>query len=160
MSEQHNQRAKEILSTIRYATIATASKDGKPWNTPVAHTFDEELNIYWVSDRENRHSRNVRENENVAIVIYSSMVPAGSEWGVYFEATATELNDPKEILAMRRIKKGPDYQAEPGEFTGDAVRRVYKAVPSAAWMNDAEEPNGVFIRDYRVAIPLEALKNK
>jgi len=43
---------------------------------------------------------------------------------------------------------------------GDAIRRVYKAIPSAAWMNDAEEPNGVFIRDYRVEIPLESLKNK
>lgn len=158
MSETHNLRAKEILSTIRYATIATASKDGKPWNTPVAHTFDDNLNLYWVSDKENRHSKNVRENENIAIVIYSSTVAAGSEAGVYFEAKAVELNDPEEILKMRRIKKGQDYEGSPGEFLGDAVRRVYKATLLSAWMNEAEYDGDTFVRDYRVEIPLASLK--
>ncbi len=158
MSEYHNQRAKNILATIRYATIATASKAGKPWNTPVAHTFDDNLNLYWVSDKENQHSRNVRENVDIAIVIYSSTVPAGSEEGVYFEAKAVELSDPDEIRFMRRIKKGADYDEPADAFLGDAVRRVYKATIVSAWMNDAEEHDGVFVRDYRVEIPLESLK--
>ncbi|HTE22270.1 MAG TPA: pyridoxamine 5'-phosphate oxidase family protein [Candidatus Limnocylindria bacterium] len=105
MSDYHNKRAKEILQKIIYATIATASKDGKPWNSPVRHTYDKDLNIYWFSDKEGHHSRNVRQNENVFIVIYDSTVPEGQGEGVYFEAKAYEVNDPEEIRHARLIKK-------------------------------------------------------
>lgn len=159
MSDYHNKRAAEILHNIRYATIATASKDGKPWNSPVAHEYDNQGNIYWFSDKQNQHSQNVRENENVFIVIYDSTVPEGDGEGVYIEAKAVELTNPEEILSVRKIKKGEDYEGKPNDFLGDAVRRVYKAIPQRVWMNDAEVKGGVFIRDYRVDVPLEAIRN-
>ncbi|MGE5309450.1 MAG: pyridoxamine 5'-phosphate oxidase family protein [Sphaerimonospora mesophila] len=158
MSDYHNKRAVEILRKIRYATIATADRSGKPWNSPVAHEYDNQLNIYWFSDKENQHSRNVRENEDVFIVIYDSTVPEGDGEGVYIEAKAEELTDPNEILSVRQIKKGENYKGSPGEFFGDAIRRVYKAVPQRVWMNDAEVKEGVFLRDYRVNIPLKAMR--
>jgi len=49
MSDYHNKRAKEILSTILYATVATASSSGKPWNSPVADFWDDKFNLYWFS---------------------------------------------------------------------------------------------------------------
>jgi hypothetical protein len=151
-------RAKTILEKIRYATIATVSKDGKPWNSPVTHEYDEDLNIYWSSDKNNQHSKNVRENPEVFIVIYDSTVPEGEGVGLYIEATATEVIDPDEITFARRIKKGPAYGRPADDFLGDAVRRVYKAVPKRVWLNDAEMLDGVFIRDYRVEISLNELK--
>lgn len=157
MSEQHTARAKEILEKIIYATIATVSVDGKPWNSPVRHCFDEDMNIYWFSDKQNQHSQNVRANEDVFIVIYDSTVPEGDGEGVYFQAKAVELSDPEQIRLVRRIKKGEDKDA-PDDFMGEAIRRVYKATPVRAWMNDAEVSNGVFLRDYRVEIPLNELK--
>jgi len=159
MSDYHNKRAAEILRKIRYATIATASKDGKPWNSPVAHEYDNQGNVYWFSDKQNQHSQNVRENENVFIVVYDSTVPEGDGEGVYIEAKAVELTVPEEILSVRKIKKGEDYEGKPNDFLGDAVRRVYKAIPQRVWMNDAEVEGGVFIRDYRVDVPLEAIRN-
>lgn len=157
MSDYHNNRAKEILQKIIYATIATAGKDGKPWNSPVRHVYDDELNVYWFSDKENQHSKNVRDNEDVFIVVYDSTVPEGDGEGVYIQAKAVELNDPEEIRLARRIKKGVDMDA-PDDFMGDAVRRVYKAVPQRVWMNDAEVTDGVFIRDYKVEIPLDVIR--
>jgi nitroimidazol reductase NimA-like FMN-containing flavoprotein (pyridoxamine 5'-phosphate oxidase superfamily) len=159
MSGYHNKQAAEILRKIRYATIATAGKDGKPWNSPVAHEYDNQCNIYWFSDKQNQHSQNVRENEDVFIVIYDSTVPEGDGEGVYIEAKAVELTDPKEILSIRKLKKGENYEGKPNDFLGDAVRRIYKAVPQRIWMNDAEVKDGVFIRDYRVEIPLEMVKD-
>lgn len=157
MSDYHHKRAVEILRRIRYATIATASKDNKPWNSPVAHEYDSQLNVYWFSDKQNQHSKNVRENENVFIVIYDSTVPEGEGEGVYIEAKAVELTDPEEILSVRKIKKGEDYDGKPNEFLGDAIRRVYKAVPQRIWMNTAEITDGIFIRDYRVELSLDAV---
>ncbi|HEY1645278.1 MAG TPA: hypothetical protein VGF75_02735, partial [Candidatus Saccharimonadales bacterium] len=114
-------------------------------------------NIYWFSDKEGQHSRNVRGNGKVFIVIYDSTVPEGKGEGVYFQADVVELSDPEEIRLVRSIKKGEDMDA-PDDFMGDAVRRVYKATPQKVWMNDAEVTDGVFIRDYRVDIDLEQLK--
>lgn len=157
MSNYHTARAKEILEKIIYATVATVSSDGQPWNSPVRHVYDRELNIYWFSDKESQHSRNIRENENVLIVIYDSTVPEGDGEGVYIQAKAHELNDPKVVSFARRIKKGPGLD-EPDDFIGDAVRRVYKAIPQKIWTNDAEIHDGTFIKDYRVEIPLGKLR--
>jgi hypothetical protein len=158
MSDYHNKRAKEILEKIQYATIATVSAEGKPWNSPVRHEYDNDLNIYWFSDKQNQHSQNVRANENVFIVIYDSTVPEGDGEGIYIEARARELADPEEILFARRIKKGSDYTGSSDDFLGDAVRRVYKAVPQLMWMNDAEIKDGMFVRDYRVEVSVDILK--
>lgn len=158
MNVSNNKRAVEILRQIKYATVATASKDGKPWNSPVACVHDNRLNLYWFSDKEGRHSQNVHENEDVFIVIYDSTVPEGDGEGVYIEAKAVELTDPEEILRARKIKKGEGYDGSADDFLGDAVRRVYKATPQRIWMNDAEVKDGVFIRDYRVEVSLEAIQ--
>lgn len=155
MNEYHTKRAIEIIKQIQYATIATASKVGKPWNSPVAHEWDSSLNIYWFSDKENQHSKNIRENEDVFIVIYDSTVPEGEGEGVYIEAKATEVNDPDEVTRIRKIKKGESYDRPPSDFLDDAVRRVYKAVPTAIWMNDAEVNDGIFIKDFRVELSLD-----
>jgi hypothetical protein len=154
----YTHRAKEILEHIIYATIATADKNGQPWNSPVRHVYDKDLNIYWFSDKGGQHSKNVRENNNVFIVIYDSTVPEGDGEGVYIQAKAYEITDPEEITHARRIKKGTDYNRPADDFLGDAVRRVYKAIPERVWMNADETKDGVFIKDYRVEIPLEELR--
>lgn len=155
LGNDHTKRAIDILNKIRYATVATVCKDGKPWNSPVAYVHDSQLNIYWFSDKENQHSKNAREHGDVFIVIYDSTAPEGSGAGVYVEAKAVELTSPSEILFARRLRKGVDYQGSPGEFLGSATRRVYKAVPQRIWTNDTEVKDGVFLRDYRVELPIE-----
>lgn len=157
MSEYHQRRAAEIIRQVQYATLATVTPEGTPWNSPVKHEYDSDLNIFWFSDKEGQHSKNVRANGKVFIVIYDSTVPEGEGEGVYIQAEVTELNDPDEISYARRIKKGPDKDS-PDDFMGDAIRRVYKATPQSVWMNDSDEKEGIFIRDYRVVIDLDELK--
>jgi uncharacterized protein YhbP (UPF0306 family) len=65
MYEQLNKRAKEIIELILYITIATVSKDGTPWNSPVYSAFDEDYNFYWASDQNGQHSKNIAENDKV-----------------------------------------------------------------------------------------------
>lgn len=160
MSNHHVKQVKQILETIKYATLATITPEGKPWNSPVASIVDEEFNVYWFSDKEGQHSINVRANGEVFIVVYDSTVPWGQGEGVYIQAKAYELNDPDEIRTARRIKKGPDADDSPEEFLGDGVRRVYKAVPQKVWMNDDITADGKFIKDIRVEVPLEQLRSR
>ncbi len=157
MSEQYTYRAKEIIDKIAYATIATSSPDGQPWNSPVYYNHDEKMNIYWVSDKNGQHSKNIKENSRVFIVLYDSTATEGEGVGVYIQAVASQVTDPNEILKVRRIKKGSHFQQSPDDFLGGSIRYMYKAVPEKIWLNEAEVVDGAFIRDYRVEISIDKL---
>lgn len=165
MSDFHDKRAAEIIQQILYITIASVGADGQPWNSPVYSGFDKELNFYWSSDKESQHSRNVRANGKVFLVIYDSTAKEGTGEGVYIQAEASELGEDKEILAARRLaqtRKGQldEVQSnEPIKFSGSAVRRVYKATPVKAWMNDVElDGNKKYLHDIRIEVPLGKLR--
>ena len=89
--------ARQIIGNIKYITIATASADGVPWNTPVYSAFDSDYNFYWASDQESQHSRNIAANPQVLLAIYDSTVPEGTGRGVYVQARATRLETDADI---------------------------------------------------------------
>ncbi|MEK6848204.1 MAG: pyridoxamine 5'-phosphate oxidase family protein [Nanoarchaeota archaeon] len=148
------------ISKILYITIATSTKDGVPWNSPVYSAFDKDYNFFWASDQNAQHSKNIRENNNVFLVIYDSTVPEGQGEGVYVEAKAYELSDKKDIAHALsrldgRVNKKPH---SPSQFLGNMPRRVYKAVPEKIWVNDDGEINGNYI-DVRIEVDLLDEKN-
>ena len=166
MSDFHNKRAAEIINKVLYITIASVSKDSQPWNSPVYSGFDEDLNFYWSSDKESQHSKNVRDNGKVFLVIYDSTAPESTGEGVYVQAKAQELGENDEIQVARRVTQTRKGQAdelserEYEKFSGSAVRRVYKAVPQKAWMNDVElDKDNKYIRDIRVEVPIDILRS-
>lgn len=157
MDKQLIKKAKEIISKILYITIATVTEDGKPWNSPVYSAYDEHYNFYWVSWKDNQHSKNIAENEDVFLVIYDSRVPEGTGEGVYVQAKAHELIDQQEIekaLSLLYARKNQDPKKRKAEeFLGDYPRRVYKAIPEKVWINASKRINGNYI-DKRVEINL------
>lgn len=153
------EKAKDIISKILYITIATANKKGDPWNTPVYSAFDEDYNFYWASDQNGQHSKNIKDNPSVFIVIYDSTVPEGTGEGVYIKAKASVLTERSEIeKALKyldgRVNKKKDPDKRPLEFLGDKPRRVYKAIPEEVWINDDGNIDGHYI-DVRVEVKLK-----
>lgn len=158
MEDSNVTKAHKIIEKILYITIATASKDGVPWNSPVYSAYDKNYNFYWASWRENQHSKNIRENNNIFIVIYDSTVPEGTGEGVYIQAKAYMLTNPKEIehalgYLDGRVNKKKDLKTRISQFRGDKPRRVYQAVPEKVWMNDVGDVNGEYI-DKRIEVDL------
>ena len=151
----NEEKVKAIIAKIIYITIATVSKDGKPWNTPVYSAYDEKFNFFWASWKENEHSKNVQNNGDVFLVIYDSTAPEGTGEGVYVKAKAYELTDPKEIEHAMKYLYGRKNKAprKVDEFLDDYPRRVYKAVPEKFWINGDGEVNGNFV-DTRVEVKL------
>src|SRR5579872_1353729 len=151
-------KARGILEKILYITIATASKNGLPWNSPVYSAFDESYNFYWASDQSGQHSKNIAENNNVFLVIYDSTAPEGTGEGVYVRAKAFMLTEDDEIRnALKyldgRVSKQKDPTTRVSEFQGDMPRRVYKAVPEKFWVNGDGDVNGHYI-DIRTEVNL------
>jgi len=162
--ENKAEKAEEISKEIRYLVIATSSKDGKPWISPVFYAFDDDYNLYWVSSKNSRHSELIRENPKVAVVIFNSTKGEGKGDAVYIEANVQELTDEKEIEeAMKfydsRASKPELRVKDPQNVVGEKEWRLYKATPKMVFKSsDPVEVNGQRI-DTRNQIDLSKLKD-
>jgi general stress protein 26 len=143
-----NEKAKAVLDSISYITVATVSNDSQAWNTPVASfRFDNDYTFYWASWQDNQHSKNIRANGKAFVVVYDS-TPTNSQpsAGVYMRGQALELTDEQEVMQAAQVFKDDPYNPSDGkQYLGSYPRRIYKFVPQQVWMNDDSEVNGSFI---------------
>jgi general stress protein 26 len=143
-----NDKAKSILDSINYITVATVDKDSQPWNTPVAgFHFDSDYTLYWASWRQNQHSKNIQANSKAFVVVYDS-TPANGQpsAGVYIQGEAFELTEEQEVMQAALVFKDDPYNPSDGkQYLGDYPRRIYKFVAEKVWMNDEDKVNGNFI---------------
>ena len=162
MSDFHNKKAAEIIKKILYITLATVSKVGQPWNSPLYSAFDKDLNFYWFSDHKSVHSSNIKNNNKVFCVIYDSTMKEGTGEGVYFIGKAYEILHDDKILASLKImdeRVGKQKERSAEKFKGANPLRVYKVVPVKFWMNDDEKDiNGKYVKDIKIEVPIDILK--
>jgi hypothetical protein len=155
---QHNDDLRAVvgrlLDAIEFATIATVSSAGSPWNSPV-YFAREEATFYWISRANAQHSINIGDNGRAFIAIYDSTREDKSGAAAYIEAEARELIDDVEIAAalasLYRRKRKP--APTPDGFRAPAAQRVYAAVARQAWTNVVHIDGGV-PWDERVSISL------
>lgn len=151
---QPNDKAKVVFNSVSYITIATVSRDGQPWNTPVAaFRFPNDYTLYWASWHDNQHSKNIRANGKTFIAVYDS-TPADSKpsAGVYILAEAKELTDEQEVMEAAKVFGDDPYNPSDGmQYLGAKPRRIYKAIPQKLWMNGDSEVDGNFV-DIRVEV--------
>ncbi len=161
MSEFYITKLVGILSEIQYATLATVSDDGDPYNAPVFTAYDDILNFYWSSSPSSQHSQNITHNGKVFIVIYKSVVAQGTGWGAYIKATATTASSQETMTAVQLLgrRRGRPFTGME-HFGPDGPQKIYKATPTHIWINDAKkDANGEYIADYREEISIDALRN-
>lgn len=163
MNDFYSSKVIEIIKQIQYATLASVSSNGDPYNAPVYTAYDKDMVFYWSSSVESQHSQNIAENGKVYMVIYDSTVPQGTGWGVYIRAEATEVVVPKEAeraLGLLGDRRGRIFDKKITDVI-EGGHRVYKATPKALWINDAEQDaNGEFVKDYRAVVDLGKITEK
>lgn len=154
------EKARKILEENIYCVIASSSKNGEPWISPVFYGYDEDYNIYWISDKDSKHSDLIRSNPQVSIAIFNSQLPEGKADCVYLQANVEEINNSEEAEKAYRIR---DKRAKVEEFkvksvkevTGDGQWRVYKATPyNVSKLGKGEQINGQYV-DKRYEIELK-----
>lgn len=149
-------KLRAITKQINYATLATVTATGEPWNTPVYFASDDELTIYWGSHVNSQHSKNVRENGQAFIVIYNSTVLPGTGEGVYIKARCEMIEDPADIArAYELIQKRrlPIPYWDMSAIEGGNSIGLFRATPEKIWMNDGSEVDGTYI-DIRKEVEL------
>jgi len=142
--------ARELIAANRYMTLATADAAGRPWISPVWYAPDGR-GFLWISRPDARHSRNLAERREVAIVIYDSTVSPTERQALYIEAVAEQLDGESRDAAVARYS---EHSVGTGlerltveEVTNSSPLRMYRAAVTAAFMLEDE-------RDFRIAVEL------
>lgn len=91
---------KDLIGRTQYLVLATSGDDG-PWVAPVEPIADEDLNFYFFSTSDARHSRHIEAGGQVAAVMFATEQPEYTPTlnanlnAVQMECTARKL-DPAE----------------------------------------------------------------
>ena len=146
----HAADARRIVDSNVYMTLATADADGRPWASPVWFAHDGYRRLLWVSKPEARHSRNLADRPQAAVVIFDSTVAEGVAEAVYLEVEAGQVSEEEEerciaVFSRRSAELGwPGWSVE--DVRPPARLRLYVARATAHFVLG---PN-----DERIAVSL------
>jgi uncharacterized protein YhbP (UPF0306 family) len=93
----------EVLEKGYLMSLATVDGGGV-WVSDVIYIFDNDLNIYWMSDPEARHSQAVLQNKKIAGTVTIS-VQGEDNLGIQFEGTAEKIEGAHHDLVVKHFLK-------------------------------------------------------
>jgi nitroimidazol reductase NimA-like FMN-containing flavoprotein (pyridoxamine 5'-phosphate oxidase superfamily) len=129
--------ARAIIDSNRFMALATADADGVPWASPVWYAQRGYRELFWASSPEARHSQNLAERPELAIVIFDSHEP-GSWKAVYLSGVAEQLADVDEgieVYARRSAEQGLDVWTRE-DVLPPAKHRLYRATVHESYVLD------------------------
>lgn len=106
------------LEKNRLMTLATSSGN-IPWAATVFFAYEQDLNVYFLSEEETRKIQNILKNTKVAATIDRDQPGSGKVRGIQLEGVAEVCKAPSVFLA--RYSWAKDYLA---------TSRIYKITPS------------------------------
>ena len=114
------------VPTMQLATV----RSGKPWIATVYFVADDELNVYWLSWPERRHSRELMENTSVAgaIVVKTDQPVIGIQF-TGFAKEVTNLNTVKRVMKLYVAKYNKGEKFYDAAKSGLNKHHMYKLVP-------------------------------
>src|SRR5881396_2638560 len=110
-------------------SLATVSARGRAHINHMYFAWDDAFNVYWISDRDSLHSRNLAKNGSAAITIYASnQVWGRPDRGIQLFGTARTTKDREALRSYERRFRG--FDAESNDLP------VYRFRPRAMKMFD------------------------
>lgn len=129
----------ELLAGNRYMVLSTADASGRPWASPVWFAPDGDDGFLWISRPDTRHSLNIAERPEIAIVIFDSSKPPAERQGLYIEAVAGFAGD--ELVgtySSHSVSQGLGELTLAEVTPPDGPFRLYRAAASEMWMLEDE----------------------
>lgn len=119
---------REYLPNIIHMSVASCA-DNKPYVWEVHYVYDDDLNFYFRSKPDRRHSIEVEKNPTVAGNIVTQHGLEDAVQGVYFEGRCEKLEivdelSPAYTRYCERFGTGPDILAEATEDTGHGFYKI------------------------------------
>ncbi|MES2225800.1 MAG: pyridoxamine 5'-phosphate oxidase family protein [Patescibacteria group bacterium] len=119
---------REYLLEIIHLSLATC-KENRPWVCELHFAYDNDLNFYFRSKPDTRHSIEIASNPNVAGDIVTQHTVEEEPRGVYFEGMAERLlnvdeSHPAYTLYCERFGTGPEILEENKTDTGHGFYKI------------------------------------
>lgn len=106
----------EVLEKGYLLSLATVD-DGGVWVSDVIYVHDDQMNIYWLSQTNARHSKAISKNDRVAGTITVSNKPGEKNIGLQLKGVAEKIDgDILEIAVKHRQKRWKLAPTKPGEI--------------------------------------------
>jgi uncharacterized protein YhbP (UPF0306 family) len=137
-------RVRELLKNGSMMQLATVS-GGQPWCCTVFFVSDENLNIYWISTPERRHSQEIHSHTKVAAAFPMQHVPGKSVVGIQMGGEAIQVVDSDEMQRMIHLyadkyKIGDSWRVD--FIAGKNSHKLYRITPNEIVLFDEEKfPN-------------------
>jgi hypothetical protein len=138
MAESEGETARRILREQHYCVVATATRMGQPWVSPVYFNVDDSYKLVWESARDSRHSVLIAENPRVAIVV-ANFSRQESDEALYLECEAAEV-PPSGLEAALGVylngwhRRGRSREHKIGDYLDGEPLRLYEAVPQISYL--------------------------
>lgn len=128
----------EVLKNTHLMSLATNDENG-PWVADVIFVHDNDLNIYWISDPNTRHSKAITFNKKVAGTITNSTKSKELNFGIQFEGRAEKLEGVQINLLTKHLAK----RSRPKPTPSQAIEILnnkswYKLTPTKIYLIDEE----------------------
>lgn len=142
----------ECMQSTNYCALGTVDEKGV-WNNPVFFAWDEQLNLYFISQLHSRHMQNLQKNNSVAVAIYKTE-QQGDVAGIQLEGAASILLEDKAAIQhafdayFARAGKGSDVQ----QYIDNPTWIFVQIVPENMYYFDTH-----FFEEERQKVPLELL---
>lgn len=140
MSLNIEQTIRGYLPQIIHMSLATCVNN-KPWVCEVHYVYDEDLNLYFRSRPQSRHSEEIAANSSVAGNIVKQHGLGEKPRGVYFEGTAEELTevDANHIAYKLYCERFSTNESILEDAKSENGHRFYKITTTKFYLFDAVE---------------------
>jgi len=103
MSDKLRRHIMNLLAAHTTMTLATIGPDGAPQAAAVFYAYDDDFNLYFLSESTTRHGRNVAVNPRAAATIQAD----GQDWrqicGLQIEGTVALVEGARELAHAIRV---------------------------------------------------------
>lgn len=127
--EEIKRRVLDILKKGHLISLATID-DGGPWVSDLVYVYDDEFNVYWMSDERFRHSRAILTNPQVAGTITISNKSKEPNECIQIAGRGLKIDGEVFELAVKDCKKRKHDAPKPGEKTIAEGWSWYKFTPT------------------------------
>jgi predicted pyridoxine 5'-phosphate oxidase superfamily flavin-nucleotide-binding protein len=114
-SERLERVARRLMNASPLCALATVTPGGRAHINHMYFAWDDGFHVYWVSDRDSLHSRNLVRNSSSAITVYvSNQVWGRPDRGIQLFGTAGET--PVDLAARAYSRRFRDFDASANDL--------------------------------------------
>lgn len=150
LTEKDKKEVLDFLSKHKLMSVGTYYK--LPWAASVYYLFDDNFNLYFVSNPKTKHCVNISENSKVSVVIVNSeQDPVGKKKGFQARGNATKVISVSEVKEIIKAwNKRGFVKVTYNEFKKAWKSRFYKIKLSDIQLFDENQSEENEIRNWKL----------